>query len=191
MTISLDTGIRSTDLRTGGAPATLAPITVGDHERHEHPSGIDLTALVQRYAYRTRLWRPLVEFDPVSRFYARLDKTDDYEVWLLTWLPGQGTDWHDHGGSAGAFVTVQGTLTERYARPGTDGVPTVVPAPNLLTAGAVRAFGTRHIHHVSNDRPVPAVSLHAYAPALTVMNRYAPRTETLHLAHSEQAGADW
>ncbi len=35
------------------------------------------------------------------------------QVWLLSWLPEQGTPLHDHGTSAGAFTVVRGTLTER------------------------------------------------------------------------------
>ncbi|SES82853.1 hypothetical protein [Geodermatophilus poikilotrophus] len=31
------------------------------------------------------------------------------QVWLLPWLPGQGTGLHDHGGSAGASAVVRGT----------------------------------------------------------------------------------
>ena len=51
-------------------------------------------------------------FDPLQRWYHRLAATDEYEVWLLTWLPGQGTDLHDHGGSAGALAVVSGEVTE-------------------------------------------------------------------------------
>ena len=35
------------------------------------------------------------------------------EIWLLSWVPGQGTALHDHGLSAGAFAVAQGTLIER------------------------------------------------------------------------------
>jgi hypothetical protein len=50
------------------------------------------------------LWEPLVSYDPADRYYVRLAREPEFEAWLLTWLPGQGTDWHDHGGSAGAFT---------------------------------------------------------------------------------------
>ena len=56
--------------------------------------------------------------DPVDRYYVRLARQREFEAWLLTWLPGQGTDWHDHGGSAGAFMTLRGVLTERHAEVG-------------------------------------------------------------------------
>ena len=71
--------------------------------------------IATRLAGQHALWEPLVRYDPISRYYARLASEPDFEAWLLTWLPGQGTEWHDHGGSAGAFVVVRGELTERTA----------------------------------------------------------------------------
>jgi hypothetical protein len=41
-----------------------------------------------------------------------------------------------------------------------------------LPAGALRPFGTKHIHKVINNAWEPAVSLHVYAPALVEMNAY-------------------
>ena len=72
---------------------------------------INLADTVARLAEQRTLWESLVRYDPVSRYYARMSSEPYYEAWLLTWVPGQGTDWHDHGGSAGAFLTVRGTLT--------------------------------------------------------------------------------
>ncbi len=69
---------------------------------------VNLVQLATQLAAQTSLWEPLVDYDPVSRYYARLARESDFEAWLLTWVPGQGTEWHDHGGSAGAFITVRG-----------------------------------------------------------------------------------
>jgi hypothetical protein len=42
-------------------------------------------------------WRDIVRLDTSRRWYHRLELTDDHEVWLLSWLPGQSTGFHDHG----------------------------------------------------------------------------------------------
>ncbi|MCW2810280.1 MAG: putative cysteine dioxygenase [Friedmanniella sp.] len=152
---------------------------------------IDLAATALRLADQRALWEPLVQFDPVSRFYARLAAQPDFEVWLLTWVPGQGTDWHDHGGSAGAFVVLTGALTEEHARVRPDRLPTIEPRARTLSAGALRPFGTQHLHRVRNDGLAPAVSLHVYSPALVRMNRYALEGTELHLVETERAGASW
>lgn len=152
---------------------------------------INLAHTVARLAEQRTFWEPLVTYDPVSRYYARLAAEPDYEAWLLTWVPGQGTDWHDHGGSAGAFLTVRGTLTEVHAAVRPDGDPVIEPQSRELSTGALRAFGTRHIHKVTNNTLEPAVSLHVYSPALVEMNQYAPDGPILRLVDSQLVGQNW
>ena len=91
----------------------------------------NLVEIATRLAEQTELWEPLVNYDPISRYYARLAGEPDFEAWLLTWVPGQGTDWHDHGGSAGAFVVVRGELTERHATVSPLSPPTIEPEPRF------------------------------------------------------------
>lgn len=155
------------------------------------PPRLDLASVALRLAAQTALWQPLVKFAPISRHYARLVAAADYEAWLLTWLPGQGTDWHDHGGSAGAFVTVRGTLTERHAWLDGTGTPTILPEARRLSAGSLRSFGTRHVHRVTNDDLAPAVSVHVYAPALVTMTSYRPAGDRLIATSSQLSGQNW
>jgi predicted metal-dependent enzyme (double-stranded beta helix superfamily) len=124
-----------------------------------------LAATVRAYAARPALWRPLLRFAAPDRWYLRLGSTGESELWLLTWLPGQGTEIHDHGGSSGAFGVVDGALTERT-------FPGGEPRRRALPTGGLRAFGPRHIHQVVNRGPRPAVSIHAYAPALATQAYY-------------------
>src|SRR5947209_16145975 len=112
----------------------------------------DLGGLAEWYAAQ-----PLTpRFDPARRWYARVATADDHEAWLLTWLPGQGTDLHDHGGSAGAFTVLAGRLTEQTPARGTF-------AGRGYAVGAVRRFGSHHVHRMVNAGTAPAVSLHVYA----------------------------
>ena len=152
---------------------------------------VDLVQLATRLAAQTSLWKPLVAYDPVSRYYARLARESDFEAWLLTWVPGQGTEWHDHGGSAGAFITVRGVLTEEHAEVRPDGPPRIVPHSRDLTEGTLRPFGSKHVHKVTNQSLEPAVSLHVYAPSLVEMHVYERRGELLHLFDSQLVGLNW
>ena len=72
----------------------------------------ELSALTRSLAAQPDLWQPLVRFQESGRWWTRLDAPPGVDVWLLTWLPSQGTELHDHGGSAAAFTIVAGTLTE-------------------------------------------------------------------------------
>jgi predicted metal-dependent enzyme (double-stranded beta helix superfamily) len=129
----------------------------------------ELAEVVRGAAARPELWQHLLRWTEPDRYYVRLPSPASHELWLLTWLPGQGTEIHGHGGAAGAFAVVAGELTERSFSPGLR--PTGAD-PRLLTSGAVRSFGPRHIHDVVNRGGVPAASIHAYSPALSTMTYY-------------------
>ncbi|MFE9656912.1 cysteine dioxygenase [Micromonospora sp. NPDC006431] len=143
----------------------------------------DLFAVAARWTDPTR-WPVPLRFDPAERWYARLAAEATYEVWALSWLPGQGTDLHDHGGSEGAFLVVAGTLTEETVSGGR-------LRPHRLAAGAGRRFGARHVHLVTNRGDRPAVSVHVYRPALQRMTRYRLVAGQLLVAEVAEAGVAW
>lgn len=151
---------------------------------------LDHLAIAARFAANPDEWPVAPRYNPMDRWYHRLAAADDYEVWLLTWLPGQGTDLHDHGGSAGAFQVFSGTLTE-------DTVTAPAGGPVRITGrelgeGAGRRFGARHIHRITNRSSRPAVSIHVYGPALTTMTRYRIGAAGALEVHTvETAGAQW
>jgi predicted metal-dependent enzyme (double-stranded beta helix superfamily) len=151
---------------------------------------IDHLATAARYAAEPDRWPVAPRFNPVDRWYHRLAQEADHEVWLLTWLPGQGTDLHDHGGSAGAFHVVSGTLTEDTVVESPTGA-----APRMtvrdLGDGASRRFGARHIHRITNRSDRPAISVHVYGPALTTMTRYRIGATGHDVVTVEKAGVQW
>lgn len=95
----------------------------------EHPATVaEFAGLVRSLAADPSAWRHLVRYDATTRWYHRLRTGPGYEVWLLSWLPGQGSGRHDHGPSSGVWTVLEGTLTEhtergtRALRPGTQKV---------------------------------------------------------------------
>jgi predicted metal-dependent enzyme (double-stranded beta helix superfamily) len=144
-----------------------------------------LGRLATTLAAKADLWRPLLHVDPVNRWYARLARTDDWEAWLLTWVPGQRTGVHDHGGSGGAFTVLEGSVQELTPR--RNGRLTT----RDYTAGQVRAFGPDHVHEVVGTGDRPAATLHVYGPRLSLMNRYELANGALRLVRTETAGRDW
>lgn len=127
-------------------------------------------ALVARaYAADRPRWAHLLRYDPDERFATLVEQTDEQEIWLMSWLPGQETDLHDHGGAAGAFTVVSGTLTEHVPHRGVS---------LSLSLGQSRVFGPGYAHQVRNEGPDPAVSLHVYRSART-MRTIAAQPEQL------------
>jgi mannose-6-phosphate isomerase-like protein (cupin superfamily) len=114
-------------------------------------------ALISRaYAADRSRWARLLRYDPDERFAARVDYTDEQEIWLMSWLPGQETDLPDHGVAVGGFTIVSGTLTEHVPHRGTT---------LSLSAGQSRVFGPGYAHRVRNEGPDPAISIHVYRSA--------------------------
>jgi predicted metal-dependent enzyme (double-stranded beta helix superfamily) len=149
-------------------------------------SPAELAAEVQRLTSSPAEWVARVRLDPEGRWYERIQMTDDYEVWLISWLPGQSTGFHDHGQSAGAFGVVWGALDES--------VPTGKPPRRRsarVASGDVRSFGAHYVHDVQNSSAGSvAVSVHAYSPPLSSMTRYNLTPGGLAAAGTEGAG-DW
>ena len=142
----------STVLSPRPAPPTSAPLDVDG-----------LSALTRSIAAQPELWQPLVRFQESGRWWTRLDGPPDVDVWLLTWLPSQGTELHDHGSSAAAFTIVAGTLTEIRPRSTGELVPSAFPTDRTQTVEP------GDLHDVLNTGTEPAVSIHAYSPPLTRM----------------------
>jgi len=131
-----------------------------------HPARIATSVARDRHR-----WAHLLRYDPTERYSALIESTGEVEIWLLSWLPGQHTDLHDHAGSAGAFTVVSGVLTERVIRhPSPTARPIEVEHP--VTVGQTRVFGPRYVHQVRNIGTDPAVSIHVYRPERAGMTHY-------------------
>jgi len=148
-------------------------------------SQASLREIVREMAAQRASWRPLVRYDPARRWYQLLEQRDDHEIWLLSWLPGQYTGFHDHGRSAGAYTVAEGCLAERGARRGRPW-----RRSRYVAAGAARSFGPWYIHEVRNSSAVPAVSVHAHSPPLTGMQRFDLVAGRL-VAGAAETGAQW
>ncbi|MEV6314003.1 cysteine dioxygenase family protein [Streptomyces sp. NPDC051776] len=133
-----------------------------------HPATVaEFSGLARTIAADRASWAHLVEYDATTRWYHRLRTGPGYEVWLLSWVPGQGSGMHDHGRSSGVLTVLEGELTERTAR-----------GERALGAGAQRAFAPGYVHEVVNDALTPAVSLHIYFPGLTEMTMHTAQCRT-------------
>jgi mannose-6-phosphate isomerase-like protein (cupin superfamily) len=131
-------------------------------------SADQLVNALEHVAGRTSEWCNIARFDPSGRWWRRLHGNDVADIWLLTWLTGQSTELHDHGGSSGAFLVVQGALTEVRATNEPLGTTSTI-----VTPGRSVAIAPTTVHDVYNAGPAAAISLHAYSPPLSSMSFYA------------------
>jgi predicted metal-dependent enzyme (double-stranded beta helix superfamily) len=131
---------------------------------------LDLSALrrlVARIAADPPAWRELVNLDAEHRHFAQLWRDDHVDVWVISWMNGHDTGYHDHDLSGGAVAIVQGELVEERLVIG------AAPRRRRYRAGEMFDFDASHVHRMHQAGGGPAVSIHAYSPPLWRMGAYA------------------
>ena len=162
---------------------TLAPATTLGSPGIDRFSPAQLLRTARLFASDPQL-PSLVDHQSGERRWVELDSSPYLQIWLLSWPVGSETGWHDHGKSAGAFLTVRGTLGEQTLA----GHRRV---DRTLAAGEGRSVGPGHVHNVANIGPEAALSVHLYTPRLTSTTRYAVTAAGLQATGVDRAGVNW
>ncbi|HMJ36741.1 MAG TPA: cysteine dioxygenase family protein [Baekduia sp.] len=126
----------------------------------------ELNALVTAIAAQPDRWRHLVRTEGEDRHYEELWRDAHVDIWVISWMSGNDTGFHDHDVSQGAVAVVAGELVEEQLR--IDGTS----ARRRHRAGEAFDFDASHVHRVLQDADAPAVSIHAYSPPLSRMGAY-------------------
>ena len=114
-----------------------------------------------------------------KRKYARnlIARSPSAELLMLCWHAGQRTPIHDHGGSVGVILLLEGLLTETMYERSPAG--SVRPYNTYKwNPGAITGADVPDIHQLLNLQPEgrDMVTLHCYAPPLSVLNTFSPRS---------------
>jgi predicted metal-dependent enzyme (double-stranded beta helix superfamily) len=115
---------------------------------------------------RPALWEPLLVIDAHRRRYRLLYEDERTDIWVLCWMPGQSTGFHDHDMSDVGIAIAQGVVIERQLR-----LPTGATSLELRP-GDTRQGPAGYIHSVAHAEGVPAVSIHCYSPPLMKVGQY-------------------
>jgi predicted metal-dependent enzyme (double-stranded beta helix superfamily) len=127
---------------------------------------VELRERVAGLAADPSSWVHLVRHDPAQRVFECLHLDDEVEIWLICWMPGHDTGFHDHDLSSGAVVVAQGAVVEERMR---IGAPASV---RRYVPGDVFDFSPVDIHRVIHAGTTPSTTLHAYSPPLRRMGAY-------------------
>ena len=137
-------------------------------ERFDHDLDLpSLRRLVSRIAADPDAWGPLVNLDAEHRHFAQLCRDDHVDIWVISWMNGHDTGFHDHDLSSGAVAIVEGELVEERLAIGGP------PRRRVYGAGTSFGFDASHVHRMHQARGGPAISIHAYSPPLWRMGAYA------------------
>ena len=110
----------------------------------------ELASIVSQFAL-SKGWLDRVRLGTDDRWYERAYHGPDHDIWVISWMPGQSTGFHDHGESAGAFVLATGVLEEH--RPGEE--------VHVVQPGQRRAFLAGRAGLLSNGPRVEQKVRHA------------------------------
>jgi predicted metal-dependent enzyme (double-stranded beta helix superfamily) len=58
------------------------------------------------------VWGSLVRHDSDERVHTLLHRDDEVEVYVVCWMTGQDTGFHDHDESAAAITVLAGSISE-------------------------------------------------------------------------------
>ena len=166
----LETDRRAAATRTlNGAASSAAAVGPRRHRHRTAPawSARRLLDLASRYAGLVEPWAQASDLPLLERRYELLERTSDFELWLIHWPTDGGLVLHDHGGSSGAFHVVWGALDETSTTRRGQAL-----RQRRLVSSEGSSFGPDYVHSVVNPEQTVATSIHAYAPPLTSMNFY-------------------
>ena len=126
----------------------------------------ELEQLACDIAERPELWEPLTHADPHRRRYELIHEDESLDAWVLSWMPGQGTGFHDHYISGVGVAVAAGCVREDLMVYGREHVAL------HLRPGDTRQGGPGYIHRVQHEDGEPAVTIHIYSPRLDWVGQY-------------------
>ncbi len=139
-----------------------------------------LTAVLDVWTSRPELWRALVRHEAEERTYFQLHRDEDVELYLICWMDGHDTGFHDHDHSAAAIAVVDGQVSEERLSLGGR-------VARTLGAGEHVTIAREAIHRVRHTGDAPAVTLHAYSPPLHRVGTYEVGPDGALLRHPRPA----
>jgi predicted metal-dependent enzyme (double-stranded beta helix superfamily) len=121
---------------------------------------------------------PYVLANPQGYNRAPVVVRENYELLVMTLLPGQMSFPHDHSGSICVLRVVRGEATEGCYLIAADGF-VELEYEEAVRTGEVRAFQDASVHTVRNapSSGETLVTVHAYAPPLRDFRRFVLRPE--------------
>jgi hypothetical protein len=126
----------------------------------------ELEEVASDVAARPDVWGPFVHADTERRRYELLYEDERMDAWVLSWMPGQETGFHDHYISSVGVCVAQGTVRESQLR---YGMPAI---ERELSPGMSRRGNPSYVHRVQHLTGQPAVTIHVYSPRLDWVGQY-------------------
>ena len=145
---------------------------------HSGPGYDGYDVLLKSVQLNEEEYKGLCRWDAEHYVRIGLEKTDSYELILICWELGQSSAIHDHSGSEGWVMVLEGELTEKvYYQNNADGGALNLKEATLIVPGDIAYITDSYGYHsmIGSDKQ-RTVSLHLYAPAVDSFNLYNEQT---------------
>jgi uncharacterized NAD(P)/FAD-binding protein YdhS/predicted metal-dependent enzyme (double-stranded beta helix superfamily) len=140
----------------------------------KRPALVDLAAALEQACLTYADVESYVHRNPRNYNRATVMLRDEAELLVMTWLPGQSSVAHDHGGSICAMLTVCGSAAEGNYSVAPDGYVDL-EYQDHFHAGQVTAGEDAAVHTIANSGSDLLVTVHIYSPPLRDFRRFAIR----------------
>ena len=121
----------------------------------------ELEDIAREIADAHGLWEPLVHADAERRRYELVYEDDRMDAWILSWMPGQGTGFHDHYISGVGLCVASGCVQEDLMVYGRAPQSRSCRPATRARAAPATSIASR------TTRACPAVTVHVYSPGST------------------------
>jgi quercetin dioxygenase-like cupin family protein len=145
----------------------------------------DLRNLAKHLGNDRSTWRNLVRHDPLERVFERIVDEPEVEGWLICWMPGHDTGFHDHDVSSGAVTVLRGQVLEERLTVGRVGT-----LSSVYSAGDTFDFSPSDIHRVTHAGGEPTVTLHVYSPRIERPGAYTVSDDGVLRRHPVPGGQE-
>src|SRR5262249_21233605 len=145
-----------------------------------HPSLVRIAQAVESCRLSSADVAPFVHKNRQNYNRAPVVIRENFELLVMTWLPGQASVPHDHTGSVCAMQVVEGEAVEGCYRVAADGYVDL-EYETTVRPGEVTAGQDADVHTVRNPSRIGEllVTVHVYAPPLKDFRRFVPRPKPL------------
>ena len=117
--------------------------------------------------------KPFRHFNKAKYTRNLIHQTDKFELMTICWMPNHETPIHDHNGSLGYMLVLEGSVKEIIYKkiPGSTSLATV--AEEKINAGEITFIDdTVGYHKIINLSKAPSMSLHFYAKPIESFHVY-------------------
>jgi len=140
----------------------------------------DLRGELVGFSTRPERWRGLVQYDAAQRTYALVHRGLTSEIYVVSWMPGHDTGFHDHDESVAAIAVLEGAIhEERLCLEGAVG--------GTYGKGSILTVPRSAIHRVRHAGEAPSVTMHAYSPPHERVGTYEVEASGTLLRHAQAA----